>query len=279
MKVYVLMDNTKEEGSCFEAEHGFSLWIDADGRGILYDTGVSEKTFENAARLGIDIASAECAVISHGHYDHAGGLRYFLEHNAAAGVCLHPLCWGKQLSNTTGTLRYIGMETALAAEFAERFVTFDRSFSKDGLEFIVPPRNKKYSCPAGNGALFSEIDGVTVPDQFRHETVFAVKDKGELVVFSGCSHQGIGNVMAAVAERFPGVPVKAAFGVFHMSSPATGALTEKESAVADTAKLLLSFSGCVYYTGHCTGAGAYSLMRGIMGERIRLLRAGEAIEI
>ena len=118
-----------------------------------------------------------------------------------------------------------------------------------------------------------------VQDPFNHETVFAIRDQGSLVVFSGCSHQGIENIMAAAAERFPDTPVRAMFGGFHMSSPATGKLSEPESSVRETAERLLSYGGCRYYTGHCTGALAYSLMKETMGERIELLAAGAVLDV
>lgn len=70
MRICCLMDNRAREG--FAAEHGLSLWIEAAGKKLLFDAGESGAFAENAQRLGIELAQADAAVLSHGHYDHAG---------------------------------------------------------------------------------------------------------------------------------------------------------------------------------------------------------------
>jgi 7,8-dihydropterin-6-yl-methyl-4-(beta-D-ribofuranosyl)aminobenzene 5'-phosphate synthase len=152
------------------------------------------------------------------------------------------------------------------------------SFEEGPLVFIVSGETRKFRQPLGNGVLFEEHNGSVVPDSFRHEIIFAIRDTDGLYVFSGCSHQGIENVMDSVMERFPGVPVRAVFGGFHMTSPAAGKLLERESAVRETSEMLLQYSGCRYYTGHCTGVGAYNLMKDVMAEKIKLLASGDVID-
>lgn len=279
MKVSVLMDNSKKEGSACESEGGFSLWIEEDGKKILYDMGMSEKVFSNADKLGINLSTADCAVISHGHFDHTGGLRRFLDENTSAPVYLHPEAWRRHLSNTTGTLRSIGMDGSLLKTYPERFVHVDRTMNIGDLSFIVSSAERKHPVPSGNRVLFEESDGAAVQDPFLHEMIFAVHGVAGLVVFSGCSHQGIENVMDAVAGAFPGSAVRAFFGGFHLTNPSTGNLSESEETVKGIASKLLHYNAGCYHTGHCTGAGAYRIMKEVMGERIHILSAGESIVI
>jgi len=86
-------------------------------------------------------------------------------------------------------------------------------------------------------------------------------------------------VMEAVGERFPDIPVRAFFGGFHMTNPATGKLSESEETVRTIAVRLLNYNVACYYTGHCTGIGAYNIMKEVMGEKINILSAGEIVEM
>ena len=111
MRICCLMDNRAREG--FAAEHGLSLWIEAAGKKLLFDAGESGAFAENAQRLGIELAQADAAVLSHGHYDHAGGMERFLELNAGARLYLRRGAEEPHWSLSTGERRYIGLSCLL----------------------------------------------------------------------------------------------------------------------------------------------------------------------
>jgi len=85
MKIHVLMENSASSDD-FAAEHGLSLLVETAGRHILFDTGASAAFADNAEKMGVDLSRVELAVLSHGHYDHGGGLTRFLEVNTQASV-------------------------------------------------------------------------------------------------------------------------------------------------------------------------------------------------
>ena len=76
MKIVTLMEDTPGKQQCY-FEHGLSLYIETRKHRLLFDTGASQKTIENAVKMGIDLTKIDTVIISHGHYDHAGGLLDF----------------------------------------------------------------------------------------------------------------------------------------------------------------------------------------------------------
>ena len=109
MKLYTLMENTTCRPD-FDAEHGLSLYIETDRHRLLFDIGQSGTFADNAEKLGVDLAAVDCAVLSHGHYDHGGGLKRFLEINDHAPVYLNRNAFGEYYH---GPDRYIGLDTQL----------------------------------------------------------------------------------------------------------------------------------------------------------------------
>ena len=90
MKVAVLMENTAQEGCGLVPEHGLSLYIEYRGKRLLLDGGASGRFADNAQKLGVDLADVDLGVLSHGHYDHADGLRRFFQLNQRAKVYVRP---------------------------------------------------------------------------------------------------------------------------------------------------------------------------------------------
>jgi 7,8-dihydropterin-6-yl-methyl-4-(beta-D-ribofuranosyl)aminobenzene 5'-phosphate synthase len=131
MIIKTLVENTsisKDLGS----EHGLSLYIEANGRKILFDVGASELFFENAKKLDADISDVDYLVISHGHYDHGGGLEVFLQENKKAEVFLQRLAFGKYYAiRPNNELSYIGLDEKLKKNRQMVFVT-DRFLSAEG---------------------------------------------------------------------------------------------------------------------------------------------------
>ena len=100
MKVAVLMENTAQEGCGLVPEHGLSLYIEYRGKRLLLDGGASGRFADNAQKLGVDLADVDLGVLSHGHYDHADGLRRFFQLNQRAKVYVRPQAGGPYFSMT-----------------------------------------------------------------------------------------------------------------------------------------------------------------------------------
>ena len=257
MKIVSLIENTSSaEG--IEAEHGLSLYIETNGRRILFDMGQSDAFERNASLLGVDLSEVDTAILSHGHYDHGGGLERFCELNDKADVYMSNHAFE---SHYNGVGKYIGLDGSFPHTDRIRFVreTVDLG---NGLTVYTDVDCSKR--PIENGGMtYSDTHG-SYPEDFRHEIYLMVHENGKNVLFSGCSHRGV----IAIAEHFtPDVLV----GGFHYSKlPTDEALTEK-------AKILDSLP-CEYHTCHCTGTEQYGFMKKYI-KKLGYLSAGQVLVI
>lgn len=258
MLITALAENTAAEER-FGREHGLSLSIRTRERHILFDMGQSGLFLENARKLGIDLAEADLAVLSHGHYDHGGGLGPFLKANARARVYVSRYAFEPHYH---GPEKYIGLDPSLGG--SPRL-----AFARDREE--LGPGLTLYSCNGerrerglGSFGLETLENGALVPDDFRHEQYLLIEENGLRVLFSGCSHKGILDI---VRWFRPDVLV----GGFHFSKlPLDGRLEEY-------ARYLNSFP-TEYYTCHCTGLPQFGYMKQFM-DRLHYLSGGETVRL
>lgn len=263
MKIRILMENTARDAR-FAIEHGLSIHIETANHRILFDMGQTEAFAENARKMDVDLAQVDIAVLSHGHYDHGGGLLYFLQVNDRARVYANRNVFGDH-RNARGA--YIGLDPALAGH--PRLILTDDALTIDG-ELSLHSMNV--------AAPYQEIDsaGLAVcgcngaeADTFRHEQYLMVREDDKRVLFSGCSHKGICNIMHWFR---PDVLV----GGFHFKF--IDPQGEGGKKLADTAEFLNAFPA-KYYTCHCTGAAQYAFMRQYMGEKLEYAACGDTFEI
>ena len=283
MKVTVLVENTRlEDRSDLQAEHGLSLHIECQGQQILFDTGASDAFHRNAERLGVDLAAVDLAVISHHHYDHGGGLAQFLETNSRAKVYLRSHDATDSYFRAFGGLlkRPVGLDRTLFETYAGRFEFMDQPTEIAPDTFILTAIGQPYPEPKGNRYLFVEKEGVRSLDSFDHELVMVLRQEDGLVVFTGCSHRGILNMVDAVTKQFEGIPIKAVFGGFHLVSiPILNLMAGSKAEVEEIGREMLRSPIAKTYTGHCTGAKAYSVLKGVMGDRLAYVPTGSRVTV
>ena len=282
MQWTVLSDN-RACNPAFETEHGLSILLQTERHKILLDTGASDVFIRNAEQMGIDLSDVDYVFISHGHSDHAGGLRYFLEHNRQAKVIVSPDAMSGKFFSKRGNLHSITTEWPEIDE--DRLILIDQtceiigrakrqSRAAEGIHVIAQilrqakrqsrlPQN--HPMPKGNQNLYVQNDdGAYIHDDFRHELALYVDG----LLFTGCAHSGLENILAACPY-----PVNTVVGGFHLLD---GQETDEElTALAQ--RLKERYPETRFYTSHCTGDNVFEVMRDVMGEQLQSFRCGDKI--
>ena len=259
MRISVLAENTAASDKLV-AEHGLSLLIETQSARILFDAGASSVFAENAVTMGIDLLGVDIAVLSHGHYDHGGGLPRFLELNTHAPVWVSPHAFDAHF-NAQG--KDIGLSPALIS--CPRLRTAQHAVQELAPGITLHQASCVPCCyPAAGAGMSAIIDGQREADDFRHEQYLLIEEHGKRILLSGCSHRGILNI---VNHFKPDVLI----GGFHL-------MRSNAETCAQTGKLLASFP-TRYYTGHCTGDTATEILRHHMQDQLQTFSTGSVWEI
>lgn len=258
MKITALLENTTERNDV-TAEHGLSLYIETESKTVLFDMGQTDLFAKNAEVLGIDLRNVDFAVLSHGHYDHGGGLKTFLEINKTAKVYINEHAFEPHYNAD----RYIGLDMSLL-DYKDRIV-FVSDYCEINENFeIFSCNDKERPQYMGSFGLNKKEGEFLVPDDFIHEQYLLIKESGKQILISGCSHKGVLDIENWFEPDY-------LIGGFHYSKLSLdGKLIEYSKR--------LERHETHYFTCHCTGKQQYDFMKQHM-KNVDYISCGKTIEI
>lgn len=260
--ITILVDNLAREG--LAAEHGFAVLIGAGGRKILFDTGQTGAVLGgNADALGEDLSGVEAMVLSHGHYDHTGGMPLALARAPGAAVWCHPGVFAPRWSLRDGAAREIGMppaaQDALTALPVGQLRRVTAPVQAAPGVWITGPVPRGNPFEDTGGPFFLDPEG-TKPDMLPDDLSLWMETPEGVVVLTGCCHAGLMNTLMLVRNRTGGRPPRALIGGFHL-------VNAGEQRMARTLETLRTLNPATIVPCHCTGEAAVKALQEAFGEK------------
>lgn len=275
VRIVTLSENTACAGR-YIAEWGLSILLETDKEKVLLDTGASISAQHNADLMGIDLRNIDKIVLSHGHYDHTGGLRQMLRRrHKEIEVIAHPDIWQEKYGRRQNRpARYAGIPfqraelESLGAKFnlsAEPHMIGDDIMSTGEI-----PMTNDFEEVAST--LFVKKDGNWHPDRVMDDQALVLKTKLGLVVILGCAHRGIINTIHQ-AQKLTGVnEIHTVVGGCHLVAASKERVQQTIAALKELKVQKLGVS-------HCTGLPAAVVLAQAFGEGFFFNNAGTITEI
>lgn len=273
MRITILSENRARKRGV-RGEHGLSLLVEAQGRRILFDAGQSELLLHNAAVLETELSGLDAVVLSHGHYDHAGGIPAVCRLNPGVPLYLGADAFGLRYNAVAGEAvgRPIGIpwererlpETTPVVLCREPLTLFP------GMMLSGP--TPRLSGEASPSFLRADAEGHLRQDPVAEECFLALRHREGIVVVTGCSHGGILSSITQALSFWWGLPLRAVIGGFHLEQAGPGQLETVLEALSRYPEAYL-------YPLHCTGQVAAVRMKDRFQDRCGLLCAGDTLTL
>lgn len=273
-RVTIVVDNNVVPDKGLVPEHGFSALIERDDKKLIFDGGQGPALVNNAGALGIDLASLDAAIFSHGHYDHTGGLYHIVALNPGIQVILHPAAFSSKLSirDSIAEARSIGIPfPRVTIEGLGAHFTFITQFEeiRPGVWFTgeVP----RIFGPSADPCLFRTVDNRPVPDMIEDDASLVLETPSGAVLLLGCAHAGLKNILYHVRTHLAIDRVHAVIGGTHLGPSG-------KSAITDAIEVLEEFRVERIAPAHCTGPGPCEILRNHFGGRFIGAASGMAFD-
>ena len=264
IRIVTLIEDTPGERESI-SEHGLSFYVETPLHKLMVDAGPSESTLVNAEKFGINLQEVDTLILSHGHYDHSGGIIPFSRINGKAAVLLQSSALGDYYNGE----RYIGIDKRIADLPNAVICNGDKKIDNELSLFTNISGRRLW--PESNLILSEEKNGVRIQDSFMHEQCLVINACKKTILLSGCAHNGILNILDKFNEIYNRYP-DCVFSGFHMMKKTPYEQREIETIQAIAKEL--KDTPTVYYSGHCTGIPAFDIMKEIMEDKLVPIHSG-----
>lgn len=275
LQITTLSENTAGLSGLM-AEWGLSILVESGEQNILFDTGQGLSASHNANQMGINLKLVDKIVLSHGHFDHTGGLKQILlDMGKEVEVIAHPDIWATKYNRREGAeARYIGIPfqrqtlESLGARFnlsREPVRLTDSIMTTGEIPMTTAYETIEPNLQVKDGDRFE-------PDKLLDDQALIITTGAGLVVILGCAHRGVINTLYH-AQKLTGVEkIYAVFGGCHLINATEERVWLTIAALKELGVQQMGF-------GHCTGLEASAIMAGEFGERFLFNIAGTSISL
>ncbi|WP_294343913.1 MBL fold metallo-hydrolase [uncultured Clostridium sp.] len=258
----------------YKGKHGLCFYIKTKKHNILFDVGPNNLYIKNAEKAGINISDIDIVVISHGHYDHGGGLQAFLKINKKAKIYINKNSFDPHYVRILKFFNYsIGLDKSI--KDSNQVILTDSFYKIDDELIIYLEIKERKLVSKNNDVFYTKKDNKIVKDKFKHEQYLIISEDDKAVLFSGCSHRGIVNIIEEAKKINTMLDI--VIGGLHLYNPVLRKY-ETTDFIDKTAEYLKK-QNIMFYTCHCTGVKAYELLKNRLGSQIEYLKSGDKIEI
>ena len=275
-KFTILCDNSVAPFSHTMAEHGFACYLECEDGNYLFDTGRGFGIVHNSMALKKDLSKIKAIMLSHGHYDHTGGLAKVLQISGGKDVYAHPDVFAKKYKEAPGEERFVGTPfrrtylESLGANFRlnTQLVEIGRNIYLTG---EVPRLN---SFEKGDPKLFAYTDtGEKIqPDPLKDDlSVIVDSDRGLVIVF-GCAHAGMINIINYAVKGLNKDKIYAVMGGTHLNN-------SSDEQFDETLKMINEYEIEHVGVSHCTGPVKASLLHAILKDRFFFASVSTEFEV
>lgn len=173
MRIVNLIENTEGKNHCL-FEHGLSFYIETKRHKLLVDTGASNAFLKNASLLGIDLKQVDLVILSHGHYDHAGGILGFAEQNPNAAIYVQHLAGEEYYHKSASTEKYIGIDPKIKELPQLKWIDGNKRIDEE--LFLFSGVSGRRLWPLGNLELKIKKGQDFSQDEFLHEQYLVIEE-------------------------------------------------------------------------------------------------------